>query len=76
MSKCNIELYNISSDTDSTACLEDTETSGDEDYIIKDNKTAVFLNYSLELEQFYFNNLVVNNNLIIPICLNVPRVLI
>ena len=78
MSKYNVEVYNISSDSDSTAYIqEEEESSTDEDeYIInKNNKTNVFLNFSLELVPFYFNNLSVNNNLNIPLFLNVPYVL-
>ena len=73
MSKDTVEVYNISSDTESTTYIEDNEeTSGDEETIISCNKTNVFLNFPLELEPFYFNNLSVNVNLNIPLFKNLP----
>ena len=80
MSKYIPEVYNISSDTDSTAYIqqdqEESSTDDDEYIINKNNKSDVFLNFSLELEPFYFNNLSVNTNLIIPIFLNATYALI
>ena len=77
MSKTTVEVYNISSDTESTYIEDDDEKeSTDDEYIInKNNKTNVFLNFNLELEPFYFNNLSVNINLNIPIFYNVPYTL-
>ena len=75
MSKNTIEVYNTCSDSDSTIFIENEETDEEEEPIINCNKTNVFLNFSLELEPFYFNNLSVNTNLIIPLFFNVPYVL-
>ena len=75
MSKYASEVYNNSSDTVSTTCIDEEDSTSEEEeeeYIInKNNKT----NFSLELEPFYFNNLSVHKNLIIPLFFNVPYAL-
>ena len=75
MSKTTVEVYNISSDTESTAYTQEDEESDDDIDIINNNKTTGFLNFDLELEPFYFNHLSVNNNLNIPIFYSVPYTL-
>ena len=77
MSKYTSEVYNNSSDTDSTIYIENNEeTSEEEEVIINCNNKNVFLNYPLELKQYFFNNLTVKSNLIIPLFLNLPYTLV
>ena len=83
MSKNTIEVYNISSDTDSTAYIQDNESSTDDDeYIINCNTTQIkytipiitnlFLNFPVPLGIYYFNTLTVKDNLKIDIFINCP----
>ena len=78
MSKYTSEVYNNSSDTDSTIYIENNEETSEEEEVIinKNNNTDVFLNFPLELEQYFVNNLSVQSNLIIPLFLNLPYTLV